>query len=229
MSRVLLTAPEAASGTRLWKAPSAGADPAMEAYDARLMEILELTLPLASRTRNQLLPRTLPLSAAARQHWIDFHDDVERRLGPGGELEPVALANKLPEHAARIAAVLTLVGGIKSTEVGSVEMEAGIEFAGCSPPRPCAFWARAASARTARGAVVVVVVAHQMARAARLPARILPAWPELDPGQKTGRACRREVGGPRLASARSPWGSRRHFPARGVADRQAATARCSRR
>ena len=130
MSRVLLTAPEAASGTRLWQEPSPGADQAMEAYHARLTEILERTLPLAPGTRNELLPRTLPLSSAARQHWIDFHDDVERRLGPGGELEPVrGLANKLPEHAARIAAVLTLVGEIESAEVGSVEMNAGIELA----------------------------------------------------------------------------------------------------
>ena len=39
------------------------------------------------------------------------------------------LANKLPEHAARIAAVLTLVGYIEAGEVGAAEMEAGIALA----------------------------------------------------------------------------------------------------
>ena len=39
------------------------------------------------------------------------------------------LANKLPEHAARIAAVLTLLGDIEVGEVGGPEMEAGILLA----------------------------------------------------------------------------------------------------
>lgn len=39
------------------------------------------------------------------------------------------LANKLPEHAARIAAVLTLVENIEAGEVGSNEMAAGIAIA----------------------------------------------------------------------------------------------------
>ena len=39
------------------------------------------------------------------------------------------LANKLPEHAARIAAVLTLVNNIDAGEVGGAEMEAGIALA----------------------------------------------------------------------------------------------------
>ena len=51
-------------------------------------------------------------------------------LGAGGELEPVrGLANKLPEHGARIAAVLTLVDNFAAGEVGRAEMEAGIALA----------------------------------------------------------------------------------------------------
>lgn len=66
----------------------------------------------------------------ARRLWIAFHDHIEARLGIGGELEPIrGLANKLPEHAARIAAVLTLFGNIDASEVGSTEMEAGIALA----------------------------------------------------------------------------------------------------
>ena len=48
----------------------------------------------------------------------------------GGELEPVrGLANKLPEHAARLAAVLTLVRDIHAAEIACAEMQAGIELA----------------------------------------------------------------------------------------------------
>jgi hypothetical protein len=52
------------------------------------------------------------------------------RLGDGGELEPIrGVGNKLPEHAARIAAVLTLVQDIEAGEVCTAEMEAGIALA----------------------------------------------------------------------------------------------------
>ena len=54
----------------------------------------------------------------------------KKTLAAGGELEPVrGLANKLPEHAARIAAVLTLVNDIEAGEVGPAEMDAGIAVA----------------------------------------------------------------------------------------------------
>jgi hypothetical protein len=130
MSRVLLTAPEMASGTRAWREVCPKSAENIERYDARLLEILERRLPLAEGTRNELAPRTLPLSLEARKRWIGFHDHVERQLGAGGELEPIrGLANKLPEHGARIAAVLTLVDNIDAGEIARVEMEWGIALA----------------------------------------------------------------------------------------------------
>jgi hypothetical protein len=84
-------------------------------------------MPLAPGARNGLAPRRLPLSAAARAMWIGFADHIERRLGGGGELEPIrGLANKLPEIAARIAAVLTLVRNIEAGEIAEAEMDGGI-------------------------------------------------------------------------------------------------------
>jgi Protein of unknown function (DUF3987) len=130
LSRVLVTAPELASGTRLWREEPAGTDTALKRYGARMLDILERPLPLADRTCNELTPRTLSWSRDARRIWIAFHDHAEERLGPGGELEPVrGLANKLPEHAARIGAVLALVNDIGAREAGRDEMEAGIALA----------------------------------------------------------------------------------------------------
>jgi hypothetical protein len=131
MSRVLLTAPEPASGTRLWHDPSPASDAALRRYGARLLDILERPYPLApAGARNELTPRVLPLSTEARKLWIAFADHVEVRLAAGGELDPVrGLANKLPEHAARIAAVLTLVGDIEAGEVTATAIEAGIAIA----------------------------------------------------------------------------------------------------
>jgi hypothetical protein len=130
MSRVLMTAPEPASGTRLWHELSPESEAALRRYGARLLDILERPWPLAPGTQNELAPRTLPLSPDARRLLIAFVDHVEVRLGAGGELEPVrGLANKLPEHAARIAAVLTLIRDIEAGELAATEIEAGIVIA----------------------------------------------------------------------------------------------------
>jgi hypothetical protein len=130
MSRVLATAPEPASGTRLWHEPSPESERAMHRYGERLFDILERPMPLAPGARNELEPRSLPLSDAARTMWIRFADHVEMRLRAGGELEPVrGLGNKLPEHATRIAAVLTLVSDIDAGDISKAEMQAGIAIA----------------------------------------------------------------------------------------------------
>jgi hypothetical protein len=68
--------------------------------------------------------------AASRTRWIEYYNHVEARLIFGGELEPIrGLANKLPEHAARIAGVLTLIDNIEVVEVGDEAMEAGTALA----------------------------------------------------------------------------------------------------
>jgi hypothetical protein len=127
MSRVLITAPEPASGSRMWRDPKPESEVAIQHYTARLLEILERPPPLAPDARNELAPRRLSLSPTARRQWIGFADHVETRLGYGGELDPICgLANKLAEHAARVAGVLTLVRDIEAGEIANQQMEAGI-------------------------------------------------------------------------------------------------------
>jgi Protein of unknown function (DUF3987) len=131
LSRVLATAPESHIGRRMWRAASADADAAMRAYGARLLDIFELPLPLAEGKRNELAPRELKLSRAAHAQWIAFHDYVECNLREvGGKLWPVrGFGNKLPEHAVRLAAVVTLVADINAPEIDDDNMRRGIELA----------------------------------------------------------------------------------------------------
>ncbi len=130
ISRLLISAPDSAMGARLWREGSAEADQAMARYGARLLTILEAPMPLAGAAPNELSPRRLPLSLAARRVWDGFANHVETMLGPDGELRPVSgIANKLPEHAVRIAGVLTLVRDIDAGEIASAEMAAGIVLA----------------------------------------------------------------------------------------------------
>ena len=109
LSRCLVTAPESTSGTRIWREPSDSADAAIKRYGARLLQLLERPLPLKDGKTNELAPRVLRLAADARKLWIAFADSIERQIAPEGPLFPVkGIANKLPEHAARLAGVLAL-------------------------------------------------------------------------------------------------------------------------
>jgi Protein of unknown function (DUF3987) len=130
LSRMLVTAPGTSSGRRMWREPSATTEPALKKYVDHLLNILEQPLPLVAGSTNTLAPRALPLSSAARADWIKFYNSVEERVGCGGVLEPIrGLANKLPEHAARMAAVLAMVRDIEANEVTVGELEAGIDLA----------------------------------------------------------------------------------------------------
>ena len=60
--------------------------------------------------RMNLRPECCTLASDARKLWIAFADLIELQIAPEGALSPVkGIANKLPEHAARLAAVLALV------------------------------------------------------------------------------------------------------------------------
>ena len=72
----------------------------------------------------------LRLAADARKLWIAFADSIERQLAPEGPLCAVkGIANKLPEHAARLAGVLALVSDAETSEIPAEQMAAGIMLA----------------------------------------------------------------------------------------------------
>ncbi len=130
LSRVLPVAPHPTSGTRFWKEPSPEGDLALKRFGARILDILEAFLPMKEGKENELDPNVLPLSAEARELWIKFVNHVELHLGPDGDLRNISgLANKLPEHAARIAGVIALVDDLNRAEVSACHMERGIVLA----------------------------------------------------------------------------------------------------
>ncbi len=130
MSRMLVTAPDSAAGTRFSHDEQPETDRNLKRYGARLLAILERPLPLAFGKTNELKPRPLGLSPAARRIWIEFADRVEVAIRDGAEYASIrGLANKLPEHAGRLAGVLTLVRDIDAAEVAVAQMAAGIMLA----------------------------------------------------------------------------------------------------
>ena len=130
LSRCLVTAPASNAGSRMWRDPVTSSDDAIKRYGAQLLTILERPLPLAAGKTNELSPCVLPLAPEARKMWIDFADSIETQIRPDGALAPVkGLANKLPEHAARLAAVPALVADITAAVLGPEFMAAGIMLA----------------------------------------------------------------------------------------------------
>jgi len=130
LSRVLVTAPAPASGTRFWHEPRPDSLDALRRYSGRLLAILEGRAPMVEGKVNLLAPRPLRLSHEARQGWVKFADHVEGQISLGGDMEPIrGLANKLPEHATRLAAVIALVDDIEAPEISGAHLKAGILLA----------------------------------------------------------------------------------------------------
>ncbi|GBF26316.1 hypothetical protein MnTg02_01353 [bacterium MnTg02] len=110
LSRILAVFPESAMGTRKWKDPSPEHEAAIVRYCARIQEIFSKPLPLSESDFLGLEPKPLPMSREAHRLWIRLADHIESQLGPNGAMELISgIANKLPEHAARIAAVVEFV------------------------------------------------------------------------------------------------------------------------
>lgn len=130
LSRLLVSAPASTAGTRLWRDPSPEAEAAIKQYGARILARLEAPLPLAAGTQNELTPRVLRMNGAARRAWIGFADHVEPQLAPGAAFDPIrGFANKLPEHAARLAGVLALVADLDASELREDHLAAGVALA----------------------------------------------------------------------------------------------------
>jgi hypothetical protein len=127
LSRILVIAPDTRQGQRFWKDVSPEADKAASVYVEYVNRLLRRPMPLKEGTRNELQPRPVPLSPEARQLWIEFADDVERKLGPLGDLQPISgFAAKLAEHAARIAGVLAMFENPDAANVDAAALQNGI-------------------------------------------------------------------------------------------------------
>lgn len=127
LSRVLCAWPETTAGTRRYRSEDASQDPAIRRYWDVLKALLERPYPLREGTRNELMPRLLPLADPAKAAWIQYCDAIEAQLGSGQPLEPIrGFANKAAEHAARIAGVLAVIENQAATVIELPQVQAGI-------------------------------------------------------------------------------------------------------
>lgn len=130
LSRILASAPESSAGSRFWKEPKEDSSTALEIYSSTILNILQRRLPVSTERDNELSPKRIVFDAEAKKLWTQFADQIEKQIAPSCALAPVkGLANKLPEHAARLAAVLELTTDIDADKLRPEFMAHGITLA----------------------------------------------------------------------------------------------------
>jgi hypothetical protein len=130
LSRVLPAFPDSTTGTRLYRPIDLNQDPIIQSFHRRIREIIAVSPPLVEGTHNELQPRELCLSSAAKTIWMAFHDAIETQLGADGALAPIrGFAAKIPEHALRLAGTLTLFENLAATEISEGAIAGAIDLA----------------------------------------------------------------------------------------------------
>ena len=114
----------------MYREQGAGARSALNRFGARILDAFERPSPIVEGKVGELDPRPIVMTDRACSMWRAFADKIECELGPNGKLRPVTgLANKIPEHAARIAGVLALFENLETSELDETALGRGIKLA----------------------------------------------------------------------------------------------------
>ena len=129
-ARMLIVAPDSTAGTRFYRDPPATAVTALDAYNRRLRHLLKRAPSTRPDMPDALDPPPMRLATDAAVEWRAFHDLCEGAIGAGGALATIrAFGAKLPEHAGRLAGVLTLYDDPDAMEVAAWAMRFGVALA----------------------------------------------------------------------------------------------------
>lgn len=132
LSRVLVAAPPALSGTRFLQGEvDPDHDKALRFYTARILDLLHRPLRLgASADKRELDPRHLTLDPDGVRLWTSYYNHAEADLRDGRALATVrGFGAKLAEHVLRIAGVLALVDDPDAVMIPIEALERAIRIA----------------------------------------------------------------------------------------------------
>ena len=122
LARMLPAWPESKMGERFYRRSTAADRSAIAAFQDDIAEALIATL----ETKTE---RHLELTEDAHAACVEFHDDVERELARGGWAAEISgFASKAPEHACRLAAIMTLFENRDADTVPAEIMRSAIEM-----------------------------------------------------------------------------------------------------
>lgn len=125
-ARFLIAWPQSTQGSRAF---TAGPDhwPNLARFLQRITELMNKAPTI--NERGELEPQVLDLSVEARAAWIQFHNEVEGSLGPGGDMaETRDVASKAADNAARLAALFHLFEAGSAQTIGEAHMRAACKI-----------------------------------------------------------------------------------------------------
>lgn len=126
LARCLVVRPPSTMGTRYYQ-PLSPDMPNMRAFCDRIKSLL--ALPLVTDERQRLNLPLLKLSQAAKDVWIQFHDEVEKQLSIDGEFNNIKdFAAKAAENAARLAGNFHIFGNENGQVVDFDNMQRAIQL-----------------------------------------------------------------------------------------------------
>ena len=122
LARMLPAWPESNMGKRLYRRSEASDDAIVENFQAVTAKALRDTLEDPTE-------RTLELSEGAFKECVQFHDDIEPELARGKWAADISsFAAKAPEHACRLAALMTLYEDRNATVISQDTMARACEI-----------------------------------------------------------------------------------------------------
>ncbi|WP_323034140.1 YfjI family protein [Pararhodobacter sp.] len=129
LARCLIAAPTTTAGTRLKLEHDPASDRIIANFAAKVESLMAAHMPTGD-DRQELTPRTLPLSRQAREVLQVYYMATEKAQAPGGDLAEVrAHASKTCEQACRLAGVMTLWGDLNAPEITGATMADAVQLA----------------------------------------------------------------------------------------------------
>lgn len=109
LARFLTCCPASHIGHRLRLTDDTAAMAEVDRFAGQIEALLARPMALIEKRRNELAPSVIALDPDAKTVLIDYARNMEKAQAPGAPFEDVrAFASKAVEHAARMAAVMTL-------------------------------------------------------------------------------------------------------------------------
>jgi hypothetical protein len=129
LSRVLVTAPATAAGSRKFRPVSDTTITQHKRYSDYMLELVRTPRNHTEGKPAELTPRLLTMNDGATEIWIAFHDWLEEQIGPGQDFAAIkSWAGKLPQNIGRIAGVLAFVENPNSEAITAAHMLAAVQI-----------------------------------------------------------------------------------------------------
>jgi hypothetical protein len=129
LPRCLVSFPISTSGNRSYVEEDISKDPAILKYYECINSLMDRRLPVAPLPahQNELIPRKITLTDAAKKQWILYHNAIDRDLGVGMRLVPIRrFANKAAEHVLRLSGIQAILQCADTDQIDIEDVERGI-------------------------------------------------------------------------------------------------------